>query len=235
VNRFQVSPGNFVLAVKEGGAGAEVVVPERDLPKWGNAVEEYIAAFERARVVRGGGWESLRRRPHDKPPLFEDPKDGDVVQVGPAGETARINVGKRNKVAVGMRFAVWQAGKGDVREEIAVIRVVGVGETTSEVSVVRQLDPERPVAKGMRVSNPLYDPHHPLTVYVHGELKSYTRDVVERHLSTYGARIAAVLDETVNVVVLREETDPKLGELMRQINAIGAIVVTEDVLARFIE
>jgi hypothetical protein len=49
VRRFEVSPGNFVLAASGGGAGAEVVVPERDLPKWGNAVEEYLAAFERAR------------------------------------------------------------------------------------------------------------------------------------------------------------------------------------------
>jgi hypothetical protein len=32
------------------GAGkAAVLVPEADLPKWGAAVEEYLAAFDRAR------------------------------------------------------------------------------------------------------------------------------------------------------------------------------------------
>jgi len=52
VGRFVVSPGNFVLHPGRirGGAGAEaVLVPERDLPKWGDAVDEYLAAFERAR------------------------------------------------------------------------------------------------------------------------------------------------------------------------------------------
>ncbi len=52
VGRFVISPGNFVLdpngAVK--GAGAKsMLVRERDLPKWGNAVEQYLAMFERAR------------------------------------------------------------------------------------------------------------------------------------------------------------------------------------------
>lgn len=52
VGRFAVSPGNFVLhpAKTERGAGAAaVLVPERDLPKWGGGVEDYLAAFDRAR------------------------------------------------------------------------------------------------------------------------------------------------------------------------------------------
>lgn len=52
VNTFVVSPGNFVLnpAKMKKGAGADaVLVPELDLPKWGNAVDDYIAAFEKAK------------------------------------------------------------------------------------------------------------------------------------------------------------------------------------------
>ncbi len=52
VTTYTVSPGNFVLDPRKvaKGAGARcVLVPEADLPKWGNAVDAYLAAFERAR------------------------------------------------------------------------------------------------------------------------------------------------------------------------------------------
>jgi len=45
VKVFSVSPGNFVL----DSAGKKVLTPERVLSKWGNDVEGYLAAFERAR------------------------------------------------------------------------------------------------------------------------------------------------------------------------------------------
>ncbi len=44
VGNFAVSPGNFVLS----SDGKRVLIRERELPKWGWATEEYIAAFERA-------------------------------------------------------------------------------------------------------------------------------------------------------------------------------------------
>jgi formylglycine-generating enzyme required for sulfatase activity len=47
VKVFRVSPGNFVLAPD----GKTTLVKEAELPKWGNAVEAYLAAFERARAA----------------------------------------------------------------------------------------------------------------------------------------------------------------------------------------
>lgn len=44
VKVFRVSPGNFVLAPD----GKTILVKEAELPKWGNAVDEYLAAFARA-------------------------------------------------------------------------------------------------------------------------------------------------------------------------------------------
>jgi formylglycine-generating enzyme required for sulfatase activity len=57
VGSFAVSPGNFVLdprkAVKGAGAAA-VLVPEGELPKWGDAVGAYLEAFDRARKAMEG-------------------------------------------------------------------------------------------------------------------------------------------------------------------------------------
>jgi hypothetical protein len=52
VEVFRISPGNFVLhpdRCERGAAKKAMLIRELELPKWGNAVEEYIAAFERAR------------------------------------------------------------------------------------------------------------------------------------------------------------------------------------------
>lgn len=52
VGGFGVSPGNFVLHPDRiaKGAGADALLAgERELPKWGNAVDAYIQAFERCR------------------------------------------------------------------------------------------------------------------------------------------------------------------------------------------
>jgi len=48
VGRFEVSPGNFVVS----SDGKTVLVRERELPKWGWAVEEYLAKFEKVRSAR---------------------------------------------------------------------------------------------------------------------------------------------------------------------------------------
>ena len=51
---FNSSPGNLVLHpdfCTKGAGPKAVLVGEKELPKWGNAVDEYIAAFERARAA----------------------------------------------------------------------------------------------------------------------------------------------------------------------------------------
>ncbi len=52
VGEFYTSPGNFVLhpdRIAKGAGEAAVLIAEDALPKWGNAVDAYLAAFEQAR------------------------------------------------------------------------------------------------------------------------------------------------------------------------------------------
>jgi formylglycine-generating enzyme required for sulfatase activity len=54
VGSFVVSPGNFVLhpdRMKKGAAADVILVREFDLPKWGDDVDAYLAAFEKARAA----------------------------------------------------------------------------------------------------------------------------------------------------------------------------------------
>ncbi len=64
IGRFEVSPGNFVLAPD----GKTILVRERDLPKWGDPVQQYLDALalciSRRRNRRSG--KGLRRRGADR-------------------------------------------------------------------------------------------------------------------------------------------------------------------------
>jgi hypothetical protein len=57
VGKFVVSPGNFVLhpdRATSGAGDAAVLVKESELPKWGDPVDAYLAAFERAKKAIDG-------------------------------------------------------------------------------------------------------------------------------------------------------------------------------------
>ncbi|MHC4971443.1 MAG: hypothetical protein ACYTG3_03860 [Planctomycetota bacterium] len=223
----------------EEEAGKKQRVLERDLAAW----------IQRA----------LNEKAKKEVALKEDPKDGEVLYAAPRRSLVFINRGRRHKVANGTRFTVWRAGKGNVREDIAIIRVIEVDRTKSTARVLKRLNPRVPVAQGMNISNPFYDPHRKLKVYIYGDLKQYPTDVAKRRLAESNVTVARRLDDTVNVIVLGEppvtvaediedeaeaamaekqarvERDRRLKEVIEKARVIGAIVVTEGVLRTFIE
>jgi hypothetical protein len=225
------------LATVKSDSAREIRVKERERAAWQNR-----AMNEKVKVELG---------------LKENPKDGEVLEASQTRSTVWINLGRKHKVTNGTRFTVWAPGKGNFREEIAVIRVINVGDTSSEASIVKRIDARRHPTKGMNVSNPFYNPQGELIVHIYGNLSKYTTDLAERRLAATGVRIAKILDDTVNVIVLGEppvggevveeedpaaaerkrtiERDKRLNEVMARAASIGAVVVTEEVLATFID
>jgi len=120
--------------------------------------------------------------------LAEDPKDGEVLAVGSRG-TVHINLGRAHKVSAGTKFMVWRPGKGNVREDFAVVRVFKVDRTRCEARVIERKDP-RPVTEGMNVSNPFYDPKGELTVYIYGEVQRPGQIRLERGMTVIQALAA---------------------------------------------
>ena len=192
--------------------------------------------------------------------LAEDPRDGGVIRVSDTLGTVWINLGTRHKLSRGTKFTVWRPGKGNVRQNIAQVEVINVYRTSAETRIIRRLSSRVHPTKGMNVSNPFYDPKRTLKIYIYGDLRNYPTDIAARRLAASGAVVSRSLDDTVNVIVLgepprsgdEEEVDDaesaaaaekkaamdrsrRLTVVMEKAVAIGAIVVTEDVLASFID
>jgi len=190
--------------------------------------------------------------------LAEDPKDGEVVAVSKTRGTVWINLGKNQRLARGTKFKVWRAGKGNMRQNIAVIEITSVDSRKAEATIIKSLS-RFSVTKGMNISNPFYDPRGKLRAYIFGNLRTYTTDVARRRLAKSGVEVARSLDDRVNVIILgeppvtideieNEDDDPgaadrlrsmqrakRLEEILEKARSINALVVNEDALVTFIE
>ena len=190
--------------------------------------------------------------------IKEDPSDGEVLYADRRTRLVFINRGRNFHVGNGMRFTVWRTGKGGVREDIAVIRVIGVEKTSAKCNIVSVKNRRVPISQGMQISNPFYDPHKRLRVYISGNLRYYSSDLAKRRLAESGADVTDRLDDRVNVIVLgtpavsmptddgdeegmaaakaraATEREKRLRDVRQTAVTLGAIVVTENVLRTFI-
>jgi hypothetical protein len=191
--------------------------------------------------------------------MKEDPEDGEVLVADARQGLVFLNRGRNFRVAPDMRFVIWRIGKGNVREDVAEVEVIEVGDTSSTARVLKLARARVPVAQGMKFSNPFYDPFKKLRVHIYGNLRYYPSDLAKRRLAESGCTVAERLDDTVNVVVLGEpavdldmeagspeeaaaneerakaQREARVRQVMETAASLGAVVVTEEVLQTFIE
>jgi hypothetical protein len=191
--------------------------------------------------------------------MKEDPKDGEILVADARQGLVFLDKGKNFRVAPNMKFRVWRIGKGNVRENVAEVEVIDVGDTSATARVTKLVTARVPVAQGMSFSSPFYDPHKRLRVHISGNLRYYPSDLAKRRLAESGCAVAERLDDTVNVVILGEPAvdieaeagtpeeaaaneekaramrEARIRDVMNTAATLGAIVVTEDVLQTFIQ
>ena len=189
--------------------------------------------------------------------LAEDPKDGSVLEVSKTRGTVWINLGRSKRLARGTKFKVWRSGKGNRRQNIAVIEVTRVDRLMAEATIIKSLSAFR-VTKGMNISNPFYDPRGKLRAYIYGDLRTYKTDVARRRLAAAGVEVTRSLDDRVDIIILGEppvslddvenEDDPgaadrlrsmerskRMEEILEKARSINALVVTEAALVTFVD
>ncbi len=191
--------------------------------------------------------------------MKEDPKDGEILVADARQGLVFLDKGKNFRIAPNMKFRVWRIGKGNVRENVAEVEVIDVGDTSATARVNKLFSSRVPVAQGMSFSSPFYDPHKKLRVHIFGNLRYYPSDLAKRRLAESGCAVAERLDDTVNVVILGEpavdieaeagtpeeaaaneekakaQRAARIRDVMETAATLGAIVVTEDVLQTFIQ
>lgn len=95
--------------------------------------------------------------------------DGEILTAKPGEDVVYISLGRRQRITLGMQFAVYSAdeGIGEDGQAKARIEVARVFETSSEC-VIRHMFSRIPIVEGDLVNSPIYDRDRSLTFVVTG-------------------------------------------------------------------
>jgi hypothetical protein len=177
--------------------------------------------------------------------------DGMVLAASTGMATATINLGSADKVFAGLKFQVMQMGRGGIREpkgEVMVVRILG--PHSSQVSITAE-DANRPIGQGDSLHNPFYSPTESIHVWFAGPIERWPKAIATARLARMGVTLDSALSGQTDYVVIpnsmaapppveegEEGPAPGASELDRlraQAREFGATVITEDVLAAFLD
>jgi len=142
--------------------------------------------------------------------------DGEVVGLNPSENQVFINLGRRDRLRLGMQFQVYgdpsvirPNAQGEFPPGKATIEVVTLGENQSSARVIRSTA-GNPVIRGDVIVNPLYDPRKVYTFVVYGlfdtnndgRATALGRDEVVSRIEAWGGRVTDEMTGDVDFLVL---------------------------------
>lgn len=137
--------------------------------------------------------------------------DGTVLTAIPGDEVVYIDLGKEDRLTLGLRFAVYSAEGGlpaDGRGK-GQIEVVAMRDTSAECRIVH-VSPNSLIVEGDLVANPIYDPKRPLSFLAiggfdldrDGQVDPNGLATVEAMVVDWGGTITSELTSLTDFVIL---------------------------------
>jgi hypothetical protein len=142
--------------------------------------------------------------------------DANVIAIDSSSNAVTIDRGRRDKMVLGMRFAVYTDqtairpnAAGEYPPGKAVVEVINVGETSSTARVVSETR-GNPIVRGDVLANAIYDPNKVYTFLVYGNFDANgdgmatpaEAEDVKARIVAWGGRVVDDLSGDVDFVVL---------------------------------
>ncbi|HVR74763.1 MAG TPA: BRCT domain-containing protein [Planctomycetota bacterium] len=130
--------------------------------------------------------------------------DGQITTMLSQSGKGWINLGRGDALRNGFVFRVFQFVKGQKKRFKGTVEVSKVGESTSEVRVVEEIDNLDPIVQGDFISSPFYDKKSPPVFAFAGnelESKDVTREFLEARMRSSGALIRDTVDINTDFLV----------------------------------
>lgn len=180
--------------------------------------------------------------------------DGVILTAVPGDDVVYINLGERDRLVLGMQFAVYPAegiipvdGKAK-----AQIEVVSIGPAASECRIVR-VTPNHAILPGDTVANPVYDRDRPQTFVIAGDF-DLNRDgqadyagaeIIQALVEEWGGVVETELTALTDFVILgRIPAKASTGsvandrhryeEIRTTANSLAVPVLTQDLFLNFL-
>ncbi|MBX3382463.1 MAG: hypothetical protein KF864_03035 [Phycisphaeraceae bacterium] len=175
--------------------------------------DEKIILENQLAVLRGQkNLEAFRGRPE------ESLADGEIISIDGASRTVGLSIGAREKVVLGMTFAVYSDknaiipdAEGRYPAGKATIEVISVDETSSTARITSEVR-GNPVVRGDVIANAIYDPNKVYKFVVFGNFDfnrdrlatALERQDIETMIASWGGRVVPDLSGEVDFLVLGE-------------------------------
>jgi hypothetical protein len=176
---------------------------EADKLRSRNAQLEKINAAQQARLAEN--------RPPVDPTRVAWQADGKIVRALPGDLLVYINLGRKDKLLLGLRFQVYSPTRGPAPDGSgkATIKVVALYDETAECTIETN-SVEDPIIQGDLIANAIYDRDRKFTFLVAGGFDldfngSTDRDGTDRIVAMvekWGGRIVTQLSENTDFVVI---------------------------------
>jgi hypothetical protein len=142
--------------------------------------------------------------------------DANIIALDSGSQTVTLDRGRRDKVVLGMQFAVYAdptairpGADGEYPVGKATVEVTNIGETSSTARVIRETR-GMPVVRGDVVANAVYDPAKVYTMLVFGNFDANSdgvstpaeADDIKAVIQQWGGKVTDVLSGDVDFLVL---------------------------------
>lgn len=137
--------------------------------------------------------------------------DGKILTAVPGDKVVYINLGKKNALTLGLKFAVYSAQTGipEDGKAKAQIEVASISDSSAEC-IITQVAPNALIMEGDLIANPVYDPDNPMTFVVAGDFDldhDGVNDragnlVVEDLIKKWGGKVTDELTPLTDFVIL---------------------------------
>ena len=128
--------------------------------------------------------------------------DGKILAVSDGLSLGWIDLGSRNRLAIGTRFHV-VGGKPGATGVKAWAEVTRVEAAQAEIIISEVSDPYNPVVAGDVVYNPLYDPIGGRNAVLVGRFSgAYNEKELRGLLAHIGVRVQGAVDETTDFIIV---------------------------------
>jgi len=143
--------------------------------------------------------------------------DGQIISTSPTEGTVTLNIGRHDKVVLGMPFNVYNQGTtikvdektGEYPPGKATIEIIRVEERSSIARILRE-QKGNPVLRGDFIANPIYDPAKSYKFVVYGNFdpdrtgnaSAFGGNEIKAWIKDWGGKISDELTGDVDFVVL---------------------------------
>ena len=183
--------------------------------------------------------------------IARDGPDGSILAANNSRRIVYVNLGTADKVVAGMKFAVWNVGRGAIRVQkgdVVITQVLDVHYSQASIS-----SSTSPLSTGDQISNPLFRKDRPIRLFLAGDLKKFPKEIAVARLKRMNVIIDDKISSETDYVLIPAgvavvpaggaPADPaaapaaesEFDRLQKLANNFGANLITETMIEAFLD